>query len=142
MPENNIRWHIGHAIDIWTYAAGKTLRYRINLLAFEVACVCAVLEESGKLSTKEGKKTVKGRDVEMVTGMVSLLRSAYFPALETNPYIPHLRANYEMATDILERRVMKIINRENMTSSSMMQEAMTSLGERKRLLKKQGGDAV
>jgi hypothetical protein len=73
--------------------------------------------------------------------MVSILRSAYFPALETNAYIHHLRANYEMAIDLLERRMMKVINRENMVSSSMMQEAMTSLGERKRLLRKSGGDA-
>ena len=140
MP-NNIKWYIGHDVDIWSYAAGKTLRYRLNVLAGIVADIGAVLKDEKKTETKKGKRTLFGEEMANLETMVTILRGAYFPALETNPYIPHLRANYEMAMDILERRIKRILNRENMVASSMMQEAMTSFGMERRRLAKVGGDA-
>jgi hypothetical protein len=134
LADNNIKWHIGHSVDLYSYSGGKTLKYRLNELAWTCNCVAAVLRD-------EPKKKKLQEDLDVLMGMISILRSSYFVALETNPYIPHLRANYEKAMDIVEEKMMRVINRENMTSTSVMQEAMTSLGadRRKRLM--EGGDA-
>ena len=131
--ENNIKWHIGHSVDLYSYAGGKTLKYRINMLSFLISCAYAVLGEE--------KRPAIQHDMKILNGMRSILRTSYFPALETNAYIPHLRANFEMAMDMVEMKVMKIVNKHNLASSAMMQEAMTDFGKdrRKRLMK--GGEA-
>jgi hypothetical protein len=134
MPiENNIKWHIGHTVDLYSYAGGKNLKYRINILSFLISCACAVLDEE--------KKPKIQHDVKILSGMRAILRTSYFPALENNAYIPHIRANFEMAMDIVEMKMMKIINRHNLASSAMMQEAMTSLGNDRRARLMKGGDA-
>lgn len=136
MPDNNIKWQIGYTLQVWTYAAGKTLKYRLNVLAERVNQVCAVLTDMKK-QTKQIKE-----DIFILNLMVDLLYSSHFPALETNPYIPHMRANFEKGLNHLDRKLWQVVNRENLASSSMMQEAMTGLGKEKRnLSKKSGGDA-
>lgn len=134
MPENNIKWQVGYTLNVWTYAAGKTLKYRLNVLAERVNQVCAVLE--GKKQTKQIQS-----DISDLNMMIDVLYSSHFPALETNPYIPHMRANFEKGLTLLDRRLWRVVNRENLASSSMMQEAMTALGDKKRQLRKTGGDA-
>lgn len=132
MPENNLRWYIGHSIDLWIYAAGKPLKSRLNMLAFQVAAIRAVLLASKKASAL--------KEVVTLEFVITLLRNNYFPALDTNPYIVDYKANYEMGLDVLERMTMEIINRENMVSTSMMETAMTTLWDRKRLLSAIAGE--
>lgn len=134
MPENNIKWQVGYTLNVWTYAAGKTLKYRLNVLAERVNQVCAVLEEK-----KQTKKIQS--DISDLTMMIDILYSAHFPALETNPYVPHMRANFEKGLNLLDRKLWRVVNRENLASSSMMQDAMTSIGDKRRRLGKTGGDA-
>lgn len=134
MPENNIKWQVGYTLNVWTYAAGKTLKYRLNVLAERVNQVCAVLEEK-----KQTKRTQS--DVSELTALLDVLYTYHFPALETNPYIPRRRANFEKGLNLLDRKLWRVVNRENLASSSMMQDAMTALGDRKRRLGKTGGDA-
>ena len=132
--ENNIKNHIGHAIAIYTYSSGKHLTSRLNLLGFQVSCFCAVLDEGIEDRNKKKEHERWQRYEQRLASKLYILRNAYFPALETNLYIPDLRARFEIKMDELERDVMRVINKENMTASSLMQQAMTTLGDHRRVL--------
>jgi hypothetical protein len=81
------------------------------------------------------------KDIDKLDAFRMILRSSYFFALDKNIYIPHLVSNYEQALDEFHKVIMTIINRENMTSSSIMRDAMISFEDRRKQMRRTGGEA-
>ena len=107
-----LSFHLGESLLSLIHTTNATLYQRTNLLAVILSDVDAMLG----WSENEEENVTKARE------RLEKLRDSYEPILDNYEGVVEKRIAYEKKMDILRTELIKIINRNNLVSASMLKE--------------------
>lgn len=107
-----LSYHLGEALLSLIYTTNASLYQRTNLISLIRSDVDAMLEWSDSEKEK----------LEAINQRVEKLRDSYEPILDNYEGVMDKRIAYEKKLDITRTELIKMINRNNLVSASMLKE--------------------
>lgn len=108
MKNNALSYHLAFAIMQLIRQSSEGIYHRLNLTVLILDCVKAM------------KPNAKGLDDVQET--IELLRTAYEPEMDINPYTYEKRVAFEIELDKAQAALLKTINDDQLVTSGIMQE--------------------
>ena len=129
--KNNIKWHIGFALDGYIAYPTMSIAAKINRLSTIISMVQAVFHT---YYTNDGRNPVEY--LRFKNAMLrleikrQLLRKRYIPAYESNPYYYVYRAQFELAIDDLQDDIFNLVNQYGLTGGYSVTNMVSNLGKK------------
>lgn len=108
-------FHLAEALNSLIYTTGASIYQRTNLLALIYSDVEAML--SWKDNERDALNNISQR--------IEMLRDSYEPILDESEDVVFKRIAFEKKLDITRTELIKIINRNDLVSESMLKEVQT-----------------
>lgn len=141
--KNNIRWHIGFALDGYIGYPTSSLMAKLNRLSTVISMIQAVFhtyytnDNRNVIEYLKFKNAILRLDIKR-----KMLRKMYLPAYESNPYYFSKKANYEIQIDNLQDDIFNLVNQYGLTGGYSITNMVSNLGQKRQAVALVKGDDI
>jgi hypothetical protein len=129
--KNNIKWHMGFALDGYIGYPTMSIPAKINRLSTIISMIQAVFQTYFTSSSRKGVEYLRFKNAILRLEIKrQLLRKMYLPVYESNPYYYVKRANFEMAIDDLQDDIFNLVNQYGLTGGYSVTNMVSNLGKK------------